>query len=108
MTQHKKIEKRIIESNPSGEYIYNFISPPFFGPSLWVLLDPLDNLLPTVGIYNLFCAKLWNFVFVNSMIFGEKSPRFEKGKSRKTAKFLYMAQVGNKKYIKMSNREFKN
>jgi hypothetical protein len=42
------------------------------------------------------------------MIFCGKSPRFEKRKSKKVATFLYMVQVGNKKYIKMSNCEFKN
>jgi hypothetical protein len=58
------------------------------------LLGALDNLLPTVGIYNLFCAKLWIFLVVNSMIFCENSPRFEKRKSKKIATFLYMVQVG--------------
>jgi len=56
---------------------------------LWVLLGPLNNLLPMVGIYNLFFCEIMNFC--------GKSPRFEKKKSRKIATFLYMVQVGNKK-----------
>ncbi len=42
------------------------------------------------------------------MIFCEKSPRFETRNFKKVATFLCMVQVGNKKYIKMSNREFEN